>query len=88
MSFNYFSRQIQYAFALSIYGLIMIILPLIKDVTIYFISSATIGLVSAFIDCVTNLWVFELFTENINFHVLIVHFSYSVGKEFKLLKFF
>lgn len=58
----------------------MIGLPLIQNVTLYLVSSALIGLVSAFIDCATNLWVFELFAENINIHVLIVHFSYSVGE--------
>ena len=79
-SFNWFSRQIQYAASLLVYGLLMIVLPLIQDVTLYLASSALIGLASAFIDCATNLWVFELFAENINLHVLIVHFSYSVGK--------
>lgn len=37
------------------------------------------GLASAFIDCATNLWAFELFANNINTHVLIVHFCYSIG---------
>lgn len=66
----------------------MMLLPLVRNVTLYLVSSALIGLVSAVIDCVTNLWVFELFyAENINVHVLIVHFSYSLGEFVWILKF-
>ena len=79
-SFKLFSRQIQYAVSLLLYGILMITLPLISNVTFYYISSALIGLVSGLIDCTTNLWVFELFSDKINFHVSIVHFSYSIGQ--------
>jgi len=75
-----FNRQLQFGIFLIFYGLVTVIYPLATSYSVYLLNSALAGVIISYINSIPSIWVVELFPENPETYVQVLHFFFPIGE--------
>lgn len=78
-AFNIYNRQIGLALSLVGCGLGIVVVPHLRTAMGWFLAQALVGFSAAGVDVAGNAWLLELWKQDSNPYIQVMHFSYALG---------